>query len=149
MNKTKTKNDLLTVEEMKLIRLDFYPKSAHAFCGIAVNDDHTRIDFYYRSPYKYVNGGWITMEPSAYIQVVGSEVKYPLIGADNIPLAPERHYFRQSGEHHYYSLFFPPIPKNTKKIHIIEKEAPGNFFNFYGVEVNQGVIKVNETISMN
>ena len=101
--------------------------------SIELTDDYTRIDFIYRSSDYYVNGGWITMEPLAYIQPVGSGRKYYLLKAVNIPLAPMKHYFKKQGEFHTYSLIFPALPKSTRQIDIIEKLAPGSYFNFFNV----------------
>lgn len=101
---------------------------------IEFTDEYTRIDFIYRSSTHYINGGWIMMEPDAYIQPTGSKVKYRLVRAIGIPLAPIKHCFKRQGEYHTYSLIFPALPKNTQKIDIIEKIAPGNYFNFYNVD---------------
>ena len=101
--------------------------------AIELTDDYTRIDFIYRSSDYYVNGGWITMEALSYISPVGSGRKYYLLKAINIPLAPMKHYFKRSGELHTYSLIFPALPKSTRQIDIIEKMAPGTYFNFFNV----------------
>ena len=101
--------------------------------AIELTDDYTRIDFIYRSPDYYVNGGWIEMDPLTYISPVGSGRKYQLMKAINIPLAPMKHYFKRSGELHTYSLIFPALQKSTRQIDIIEKLAPGNYFNFFNV----------------
>ena len=101
--------------------------------SIELSEEFTRIDFHYQSSHKYINGGWIQMDKGAYIQPVNSSRKYGLIKAIGIPIAPLKHYFKREGEHHTYTLIFPALPKNTQKINIIEKEAPGNFFNFYNV----------------
>jgi hypothetical protein len=82
----------------------------------------------------YVNGGWIQMESGVFIQPANSSQKYGLVKAIGIPIAPMKHYFNRPGEHYTYTLIFPALPKNTMKINIIEKEAPGNFFNFYGID---------------
>jgi hypothetical protein len=102
--------------------------------SIEPTDEYTRIDFIYRSSTEYINGGWIQMEKGAYIQPVNSNVKYGLIKAIGIPIAPAKHYFNRQGEYHTYTLIFPALPKNTRKINIIEKEAPGNYFNFYDID---------------
>ena len=102
--------------------------------SIEPSAEFTRIDFHYRSSYEYVNGGWIQIEKSTYIQPVGSKQRFGLIEAHGILIAPNKHYFKRQGEDYTYTLIFPALPKNTKKINIIEKEAPGTFFNFYDVD---------------
>lgn len=101
--------------------------------SIETTEEYTRIDFIYRSSMIYINGGWIQMDGGSYIQPVNSNLKYGLIKAIGIPIAPKKHYFNRQGEYHTYTLIFPALPKNTTHINIIEKEAPGSYFNFYGI----------------
>jgi hypothetical protein len=112
-------------------------KLQHRLASIELTDEHTRIDFIYRASCYYINGGWIQMDGNAYITPVGSGIKYRLLQAVNIPIAPLKHYFKRKGEFHTYTLIFPALPVNTQKIDIIEKEAPGTYFNFYGVDFSQ------------
>jgi hypothetical protein len=105
--------------------------------SIEATSEYTRIDFIYKSSMIYDNGGWIKMEPDCYIQPIGSSTKYKLVKAIGIPLAPLKHYFKRQGEYHPYTLLFPPLPKKTKAIDIIEKLAPGTYFNFYNVNFSK------------
>ena len=107
--------------------------SKHRVKSIELNDEFTRIDFIYRSPDLYINGGWIQIDKNSYIRSVDSDQKHRLVQAINIPYAPQKHYFKRKGQFHTYSLIFPPLPKETKAIDIIEKEAPGTYFNFYDI----------------
>jgi hypothetical protein len=106
----------------------------HRIKSIEASDEHTRIDFIFRSSMIYVNGGWIQMDRGAYIQPVGSTVKYRLLKTIGIPIAPLKHYFKRNGEYFTYTLIYPALPKNTTQINIIEKEAAGTYFNFYNVD---------------
>lgn len=101
--------------------------------SIEATDEYTRIDFIYRSSEEYENGGWIQIDKDSYIQPKGSSRKYRLVKAIGIPLAPLKHYFKRKGEYYSYTLVFPAVPKNTLSIDIIEKLAPGLFFNFYNI----------------
>lgn len=105
--------------------------------SIESTEEYTRIDFHYKSSQHYVNGGWIQMDKGAYIQPVISSQKYTLVKAIGIPIAPMKHHFSKKGEHYSYTLLFPALPKGTKKINIIEKEAPGTYFNFYNVDYSK------------
>jgi len=93
----------------------------------------TRIDFIYQSPQYYINGGWIQIDPHCYIQCSESGLCVPLIRALGIPVAPQKHYFKNSGVYFAYSLFFGALPQNTSRIHCIEKSKPGRYFNFYNI----------------
>jgi len=142
-------NQLADMIQFRQINIGYHPKEDHCVSGIQITDDHTRIDFYYRSSERYINGGWITIESTTYIQPVGSDVKLRLTGVRNIPIAPMKHWFRHCGEHFYYSLFFPALHQSTKAINIIEKEKPGTYFNFYNVSVLTKPINVNQELSAN
>ena len=100
---------------------------------ISVDDDFTRIDFVYIAPKKYINGGWIQMDSGCFIRPIGSEIRYKMVSAINIPLAPSKYYFKSKGQVHHFSLLFPALPKSVKQIDIIERLAEGTFFNFFKV----------------
>lgn len=109
----------------------------HRINSIEATDTYTRIDFIYRSSMIYVNGGWIQIDAGCYIQPANSSKKFGLVKAIGIPIAPEKYYFNRRGEFHTYTLIFPALPKNTTQIDIIEKEASGTYFNFYGVDYSK------------
>lgn len=113
------------------------PGQALKVKSIECTEEYTRIDFHYRSPQHYVNGGWIQMDKGAYIQPVNSSTQYKLVKAIGIPISPIKHHFKKEGEQLQYTLIFPALPKGTKKINIIEKIAPGTYFNFYNVDYSK------------
>lgn len=100
---------------------------------ISLDDDFTRIDFVYIAPKQYINGGWIQMDSGCFIRPLGSEVRYKMVSAINIPLAPSKYYFKSKGQVHNFSLLFPALPKSVKQIDIIERLAEGTYFNFFRV----------------
>lgn len=110
---------------------------AHRMKSVEITDEYTRIDFIYRSSKVYINGGWIQIDCDTYISPTGSSMKYRLVRAIGIPFAPIKHYFKNQGEYYTYSLIFPALPAGTAKINIIEKEAPGTYFNFYGIDFSK------------
>jgi hypothetical protein len=109
----------------------------HRVKSIEITENYTRIDFIFRSSKVYINGGWIQIDRNSYIAPVGSDVKYKLIKAEGIPIAPTKHYFKRQGETHCYSLLFPALPKDTKRIDIIEKLERGTYFNFFNVDFSE------------
>lgn len=119
--------------------------TSHCVRSVEATDEYTRIDFIYRSSMIYDNGGWIQMEADAYIQPVGSDIRYRLVKAINITIAPTKLYFKKQGEYHTYTLIFPPLPRNTTKINIIEKLAPGTYFNFFNVDYSKWMTVPNLT----
>lgn len=100
---------------------------------ISLDADFTRIDFVYIAPKKYINGGWIQIDPQCFIRPIGSETRYKMVQAINIPIAPAKYHFQSKGQIHHFTLLFPPLPKSVKQIDIIEKLAEGTFFNFFSV----------------
>jgi hypothetical protein len=86
---------------------------------ITLDDDLTRIDFVYIAPKQYINVGWIQIDSGCYIRPIGSEVRYKMVSAINIPIAPAKYYFKSKGQVH--------------QIDIIEKLAEGTYFNFFRV----------------
>ena len=102
-----------------------------------LSETHTRIDFGYVATDEFFKGGWIRMSADSYIRVKGSEVKYKLTHADNIPLAPELLHFKSNKDWQYFSLFFEAIPKKSCSIDLIEVENPDkNDFNYYGIQLD-------------
>jgi hypothetical protein len=101
---------------------------------VILSSDYTRIDFGYVAPWIYVKGGWIKIAPYTFIQVQGSNARYALREAKDIPLAPERLDFESTEDWQVFTLFFEPIPMKDCTIDIIEEENPNDRdFNFYGI----------------
>ena len=113
------------------------PSKALRVTSIEATELFTRIDFHYQSSRMYINGGWIQIDGVAYIQLVNSSQIYGLVQTIGIPIAPLKHYFNRQGEDYAYSLIFPALPKNTKKINIIENDDAGSYFNFYGIDYSK------------
>ena len=112
---------------------EYTPNEHMGIEKISLDDDFTRIDFVYIAPKKYINGGWIQIDSGCCIRPVGSEVRYKMVSAINIPLAPSKYYFKSKGQVHHFTLLFPPIPKSVKQIDIIERLAEGTYFNFFRI----------------
>lgn len=112
--------------------------------SIELTDAYTRIDFWYKAPDYYANGGWIQIDPLSYIRPSGSNTRYSLFKAINIPLAPKKFFFKRCGQQHSYTLYFPALPKDTKTIDIIEREVDGTYFNFYGVNYSKWIKMANQ-----
>jgi hypothetical protein len=112
---------------------EYTPNEHMGIEKISLDDDFTRIDFVYIAPKKYINGGWIQIDSWCFIRPIGSEVRYKMIRAIHIPVAPTKYIFKRCGEVHHFSLLFPALPKNVKHIDIIERLAEGTYFNFFKV----------------
>jgi hypothetical protein len=133
---TKTEEELLTITEPHVFKtpISHYTPNEHlGIEKISLDDDFTRIDFVYIAPKRYINGGWIEMDSGCYIRPIGSEIRYKMVSAINIPLAPSKYYFKSKGQVHHFTLLFPALPKSVNQIDIIERLAEGTYFNFFSV----------------
>jgi hypothetical protein len=131
-----TLEEVLTATESFVFKNPISQHTPNEHLGIekiSLEDDFTRIDFVYIAPKKYSNGGWIQIDSGCYIRPIGSDVRYKMIRAIDIPIAPTKYIFKRCGEVHHFSLLFPALPKSVKFIDIIERLAEGTYFNFFKV----------------
>ena len=138
---------MIEIEEplvKELEKVVYYPIMKHMVSNnaeilrIANEDDLTRIDFIHYADPIYIDGGWVKISPLSFIRPVGTKHKLGLVKAVNIPIAPVKHFYKSKKDFLCYTLYFPPLPKGTKEIDIIEFEGPGdNWFNFYGVSMGR------------
>ena len=82
-------------------------------------ESQTIVHCRYVSKRKYINGGWVNIFPTTYL--VNGDEKLELLYADNIPMAPEYHFFNHPGEIKEFTLFFPAIPKDWKMFKMVEE----------------------------
>lgn len=115
---------------------------------VIICEDFTRVDFVYISSHELDKGGYISIENDCFIRI-GSNTKYNLIEAINIPISPLKYFFKEKGQVHHFSLIFQAIPKNVKRMHIIEKLVKGQYLNFFNVLLVHDDLKFIRTISNN
>jgi hypothetical protein len=135
---TETQEELLKEIEPNVFKnpiSQYTPNEHMGIEKISLEDEFTRIDFVYIAPKKYINGGWIQMDSGCFIRPKGSETRYKMVQAINIPITPAKYHFKSKGQVHHFTLIFPPLPKNVKQIDVIEKLAEGTYFNFFRVSL--------------
>ena len=104
---------------------------------IHILPEFTKVDFGYVAKNHYDSGGWVQIYENTFIRDFKTGKKYSFIKAENISIAPEKKHFNSHLDYLYYSLYFEPIPADTKTIDIIENEEDDNrFFNFYKVRLD-------------
>jgi hypothetical protein len=93
---------------------------------------------------KYVNGGWVNIYPTTLIEKSGNSFDYLYLQhAMNIPIAPERHYFKKAGDILRFTLYFPAIPKDWKTFSLVEVADGGIGLSTTTIERNDtGVYEV-------
>jgi hypothetical protein len=126
--------------------MEFRSNTSMDVMKIELTEEYTKINFIHYADKIYIDGGWVQIQGNTFIRVLGSSDKLTLLKAINIPIAPNKHFYKSDHECLYFTLLFPSIPKSTTHIDIIEKEGGGHtFFNFYGVSmtrVNKSVIRI-------
>ena len=104
---------------------------------VIISPKFTRLDFGYQATGYYVRGGWVTMNPKAFIRLKGSGKKLALTRVENIPLEPVKHNFKSTVESLNFSLFFLPVPNESLEFDFIEKEpVTPTLFNCYGITID-------------
>ena len=88
---------------------------------------------------KYHAGWWVEVIGSIFIRPVGTKDKLELVYAHNIPIAPQKYYFKNRNEQLHFTLFFPALPKDTTHIDVIEVEGGSkkDYFNFYNISLSR------------
>ena len=80
----------------------------------------------------------IRIAPYTFVQVHGSDKRYALIEAQNIPIAPEQLNFESTEDWKVITLFFEPLPLKDCTIDLIEEEKPEDTdFNFYCIKLTR------------
>ena len=99
--------------------------------------EYTKVDFGYLAKNHFIRGGWVQIYENTFIRSCTDGTKYSFLKADNIGVAPQKHYFTSNFDYLYYSLYFEPIPLGTPKIDIIENEETNKrFFNFFEIDLD-------------
>jgi hypothetical protein len=105
---------------------------------IIVTKVETKIDFGYQATDFYDDGGWIKINPLTFIRPSGTNKKFILTNAYNIPYGPEVLQMNSTIGWRYFSLTFPPIAEGIDLIDLIEEEfGDKNDFNFFRIKLNE------------
>lgn len=109
--------------------------SALHLLRIEAREKYTKIDFGYQAKDYYDNGGWVNIYKTTYL-LTNDKIKLPLVNAENIPYAPDKHHFETTVDYLFFSLYFPPLPAGTDSIDFIESDEPGkDWFKFYDIDL--------------
>jgi hypothetical protein len=109
---------------------------------IELHKEYTKLDLGYTAPAGYNTDGWLNIAKDAFIEHKETGERYPLTKTDNIPIAPERLALDDTLDRHYFSLYFPPVPKEVTAIDLVENEHNSDAarneaaLNFYGLRLH-------------
>jgi hypothetical protein len=65
---------------------------------IEQTQEYTRIDFVHYAYPNFINGGWVHIMPQTFIRSVDRSIILPMVEAINIPVAPNRHLYKNTRE---------------------------------------------------
>ena len=113
--------------------VDFARSENTRICKVTITDKETIIDM---SDNNETRGGyaqWMCIDRNTVIVVDGQE--YKLKKAEGIAIAPDKTYFSKNGETKTFRLYFPPIPKGTTSLNLLE---PGESdWQFFGISLKE------------
>ena len=89
-------------------------------------DSQTTVFCNYISKNKYVNGGWVNIQPTTFL--VSDNDSLSLLHAINVPVAPDKHHFEKAGQHKRFELIFPALPKSWISFDFVESCSSGDGF---------------------
>ena len=72
---------------------------------------------YITSP-RYISGWWVNICENCVLTNAEEEIK--MLNAMNIPLSPNKHFFKKFGDSLQFTLIFPAVPKSWDSFDFIE-----------------------------
>lgn len=100
-------------------------KATLAYCKEKLQEEaFTIIHCTYVAKQKFINGGWINIYPTTYLEfftnLFEERSRLNLIHSVNVPIAPKRFHFNKKGDVKKFILYFPAIPKHWKTFDLVE-----------------------------
>jgi len=97
---------------------------------IEITDENTEVSLTITNQLQ--SGGWFCADNNIVLRNPKNMEDYKIIRSENIPVCPQKHFFKHKGEELKFVLYFSPIDKNLKFIDLIENcnEA---CFSFEGI----------------
>ncbi len=90
------------------------------------NSDYTRVVLSIVN--KRNSGGWFCASEDIRMELEESGKVLQLMRAENIPICPDKHSFKQYGEKLVFELYFPPVPKDVMVVNIDEHCSQACFY---------------------
>ena len=119
---------IVNLHTKKIIKFPYVSYNSIPYCvvhNIEIDELFTKVSLYYRNPYS--STGWVNFSRTTTLKDLGCSKIYNIIYTEGVPLSPQKKNLK-SGEGVYCSLFFPPIPNDSKYIEIYENVENGFHF---------------------
>ena len=91
----------------------------------AEEQSYTFLHCKYTTSPEYLDGWWVNIYKTSCLICRGANENLEMLHALNIPLAPEKHYFKRFGDTLTFTLIFPKVPKTWNVFDFIEKSGGG------------------------
>lgn len=102
---------------------------------VEITDDYTCVEISSNSTSSGVTAEWCNIDSNTYIVIEDKQFdKLKLIRASGIKVAPDKTYYGGPNRTISFKLYFPPVPKDTRSISLIE---PDSSWCFYGITLHQ------------
>ena len=102
---------------------------------VTITDDYTCVEVSVNSTSDGITSEWCNIDGNTYIVNEDKPFeKLKLSRASGIKVAPDKTYFGGSNKTISFKLYFPPIPKDTKSLSLIE---PDSSWCFYGITLHK------------
>lgn len=106
-------------------------------------ESQTIVHCNYVSKRKYINGGWVNIYPTTFLQSNKNSDVLKMQHAENIPMSPDVHVFSKVGELKSFVLYFPAIPKDWDEFSLVEKTTTAEGFVVRNIKRNNiGVYEI-------
>ena len=107
-------------------------------------ESQTIIHCNYVAPERFDKGGWVNINSTTFLINETGKQRVKLIHNENIPIAPDKHYFLKPGEKMRFTLIFQGIPKTWNRFSLCEKTLIGDGFVVKDIFKNKsGVYEIN------
>jgi hypothetical protein len=103
-------------------------------------EGQTLVHCKYVSKDKYANGGWVNIYDTTFLVNPDTHDMLRLVQAYNVPISPEKHYFKQARQLKTFTLVFPRVPKHWKSFNLLEVAGKGGGFHVTNIVRNDSGI---------
>ena len=102
---------------------------------VVITEEYTCVELSSNSTTSDITAEWCNIDSNTYIVIEDKQFdKLKLVRASGIKLAPDKTYYGGPNRSISFKLYFPPIPKDTRSISLIE---PDSSWCFYGITLHQ------------
>jgi hypothetical protein len=103
-------------------------------------EGQTLVNCKYVSKDKYANGGWVNIYDTTFLVNPDTHDMLRLVQAYNVPISPEKHYFKVARQIKSFTLVFPRVPKYWRIFNLLEVAGKTDGFHVTNISRNESGI---------